>query len=177
MKCSACEARLGAYLEGDASIEDARAIEQHLAQCPACRAAVSDMRAVEVKLAGLREIEPRADFTQNVMASVALLPTPKPARLHPGWFLAYLAAAWAILVALSATHVLNWQKLFAQGAIEFGKIGAAGQTLAQVGGHFHVPTFVAAAVGFEMVVVVVAAIAVRHYLPRLSGWIAGAQAI
>lgn len=177
MKCSACEARLTAYLEGDASAGDARFIEAHLKDCAACSQLASDMRAVEMRLVGLRGIEPRADFTLSVMAAVAALPAPKPARIPVRWFLTYLAAAWAVLIALTATRVLNWQHAFASVATELGKVGAAGSALVDVGARLHLSTFAVGAFGIEMIVIAVGAIALRRYMPRLSGWIAGAQTI
>lgn len=177
MKCSACEARLTAYLEGDASPGDAQSIEAHLKGCAACTHLASGMRAVEVRLAGLRGIEPRADFTLSVMAAVAALPAPTPARIPVRWFLTYLTGAWAVLLALTATRVLNWQHAFASVATEIGKVGAAGSALADVGARLHLSTFAAGAFGIELIVIAVGAIALRRYIPRLSGWIAGAQTI
>jgi predicted anti-sigma-YlaC factor YlaD len=177
VKCSVCEARLAAYLEGDASSDDVRAIDGHLRDCPACRELASAMRSVELRLAGLPGIEPRPEFTAAVMSAVAALPAPKPARIRARWFIGYLAAAWAALIALTATHVIEWQRLFTGAAVEFGKAGAAATTLADVGARLHVPAFAAAAFGIEAIVLVVGVFMMRRYAPRLSGWIAGAQAI
>jgi anti-sigma factor RsiW len=177
VKCSACEARLAAYLEGDLSPADAALVEAHLRGCPACLALADGLRAVEVRLEGLRGIEPRKDFTLTVMAAVAALPVPKPARLRVRWFVAYLAAAWAILIGLTAARVINWQHAFAAMATELGKVGAAGSILADVASRFHIPAFAAAAFGIEAIVLIAGGLVVRHYLPRLTGWIAGAQTI
>jgi len=103
-------------------------IESHLNGCPSCRALAQDLHAVEIRLEGLRGIEPRPDFTLGVMAAVAALPVPKPARLRVGWLLAYVAAAWALLIALTAARVIDWQHGFAAVATELGKAGAAGST-------------------------------------------------
>lgn len=177
MKCSACETRLAAYLDGEVSAADARAIQQHLQSCVACRALAGDIRTVETRLAGLHQIEPRADFTLGVMSAVAALPVPKPARFDTRWLLVYLAGAWALLFALGAAHVLNWQRLFAEVATEFGKFGAAGETLAQVGMRLHVPTLAAGMLSLEIVIVLVGALALRRFIPHVSSWIAGAQVI
>jgi len=177
VNCSACESRLAAYLEGDASPRDVQLIESHLNGCPSCRALAQDLHAVEIRLEGLRGIEPRPDFTLGVMAAVAALPVPKPARLRVRWLLAYVAAAWALLIALTAARVIDWQHGFAAVATELGKAGAAGSTLVDVGTRLHVPAFAAGALGIELLVLAAGALALRHYLPRLSGWIAGAQAI
>ena len=177
MKCSACETRLAAYLDGETSAADARAIHQHLQNCAACRALAGDIRTVETRLARLHQIEPRADFTLGVMSAVATLPAPKRAGLDLRWFFVYLAGTWALLFVLGAARVLNWQRLFAEVATEFGKLGAAGETLVHVGSRLHVPTLAAGMLGLEIIVVVVGALALRRFMPRVSGWIAGAQAI
>jgi anti-sigma factor RsiW len=177
VKCSACEARLQAYLDGDVSPSDAHAMEAHLTECTACQTLSEGLRAVEVRLEGLSGIEPRPDFSVSVMSAVAALPVPKPARIRASWFLAYIAAAWALLIWLTAVRVINWQHAFAAVATEMGKVAAAGSAFADIGMRLHVSTFSAGAFGVEMLVIAVGALALRRYLPRLSGWIAGAQTI
>ncbi len=177
MNCSACEARLAAYLDGEASPSEAHALEQHLSGCTACRTLADDIRALEARLAALPQIAPRADLTVAVMTAIAMLPAPKPARLQLRFVVGYLAAAWALLVALTATHVLDWQRLAAGVAVQFGKLGAAGAALGDVASHLHVPALAAGALGVELVVLLVGALALRRFLPQLSGWLAGAHAI
>jgi len=177
VNCSACEARLSARIDGDLSLSEAKAVDAHLSTCPACRALAQDLRTVEIQLEGLRGIEPRADFTASVMAAIATLPAPKPAGVRWRWFVAYLAAAWALLIGLTMTRVINWQHAFAAAATELGKVGAAGSTLADVASRSHLTTLAAGAFGMEMFVLAVGAIVLRRYLPRLTGWLAGAQAI
>lgn len=177
MNCSACEARLAAYLDGEASPSEVNAFEQHLSGCTACNALADDLRALEARLAALPQIAPRTDLTVAVMAAIATMPAPKPARLQMRFLIGYLAAAWALLVALTATHVLDWQRLAAGVAVQFGKLGAAGAALGDVAAHLHVPALAAGALGVELVVLLVGALALRRFLPQLSGWLAGAQAI
>lgn len=177
MKCSVCEARLAPYLEGNASPDVVRAVEEHLWECAACRELASAMRTVELRLTGLPAIEARPDFTSSVMTAIAALPAPKPSRVRVRWFIGYLAAAWAALLALTATHVIDWQRLFAGIAVEFGKAGAAATTIADVGARLHLPAFAAGAFGIEAVVLVIGILMLRRYVHLLSGWIAGAQTI
>jgi len=177
VKCSACEARLAAYLEGEASPAEARAVEEHLKTCASCRELAGAMRTVELRLSGLRGIEPRPDFTQAVMSSVAVMPVPKPARVRIRWFLGYLAAAWAALIALTLTHVIDWQRLFAGVAVEFGKAGAAATTLAGVADRLHLTAVAGVAFSVEMIVLIAGVLVLRRYLSVFSGWIAGAQTI
>jgi len=177
VKCSAFEARLAPYLEGDASPEDVRAIEEHLSSCAACRELSSAMRTVELRLAGLPGIEPRPEFNAAVMTAIAAMPAPKPARVRIRWFVGYLAAAWAALIALTVTHVIDWQRLFAGGAVEFGKAGAAAAAMVDVGTRLHLPAVAAVAFGIEAVVLVAGVLVLRRYAHQLSGWIAGAQTI
>jgi anti-sigma factor RsiW len=177
VNCSACEARLAAYLDGEAPPSEARAFEQHLAGCTACRMLADDLRALEARLNALPQIAPRADMTVAVMAAIATMPAPKPARLQARFIVGYLAAAWALLFALTMTHVLDWPRLAAGVAVQFGKLGAAGAALGDVAAHLHVPILAAGALGVELLVLLVGALALRRFLPQLSGWLAGAQAI
>lgn len=177
MKCSVCEARLAAYLEGEATPDDARFVEEHLKSCAACRELASAMRTLEVRLAGLTGIEPRPDFTLSVMSAVAALPVPTPMRVRARWFIGYLAAAWAALIALTLTHVIDWQRLVAGVAVEFGKAGVAATTIADIGARLHLPAIAGVAFGIEGVVLLAGVVVLRRYVHRLSGWIAGAQTI
>ena len=174
MKCSACKARLMAHLDGDTSRVERELIERHLAVCESCRAEAAALREIEMRLERLAPIEPRNDFTLAVMAAVSAMPAPKASRLRLGWFGGYLAAAWLLLIAATATHLINWQRIFASSATEFGKLGAAVQALAHVAGNLHVGTIAAGAVGFEMLVLAVGILVLRPFVPRISGWLAGA---
>ncbi|MBV8172881.1 MAG: zf-HC2 domain-containing protein [Candidatus Eremiobacteraeota bacterium] len=176
MNCSACEARLAAYLDGELSARDAQAIEAHMNSCASCRVLVNDLRAVEIKLQGLRGVEPRPGFDVAVMAAIAALPVPKPARLRLRWFVAYVAAAWAVLITLTVARVIDWQHAFAAVAIELGKVAAAGSTVLGVGLRLHLTTFVGAGIGIEMLVLLVGAFALRRFYPQMRGWFAGAPA-
>lgn len=177
MKCSVCEARLAPYMEGEAPPDDVRAVEEHLRTCATCRELASAMRTVELRLTGLSGIEPRSEFTAAVMTAVAALPAPKPSRVRARWIIGYLVAAWAALIALTATHIIEWQRLFAGAAVEFGKAGAAAATIADIGARLHVPAMAGVAFGIEAIVLVVGIFTLRRYAHRLPGWIAGAQAI
>jgi predicted anti-sigma-YlaC factor YlaD len=176
VNCSACEARLAAYLDGELSPSEVRSVEMHLNKCAACRVLTNDLRAVEIKLQGLRGIEPRPDFSIAVMAAISALPVPKPARLRVRWFVGYVAAAWALLIALFFARVIDWHHALAAVATEFGKVAVAGSTLVGVGLRLHLTTFVAGAVGIELIVLVVGALALRRFYPQLRGWLAGAPA-
>jgi predicted anti-sigma-YlaC factor YlaD len=174
VKCSACKARLMAHIDGDTSLVEREAIERHLAVCESCRAEASALREVEMRLERLQPIEPRGDLTLAVMAAVSAMPAPKPARLQLRWFAGYLAAAWLLLIGATQMHLINWQRAFAATGTEFGKLGAAAQTLAHVAGNLHVGAIAAGAVGFELIVLVLGVLLVRPLVPRISNWLAGA---
>ena len=174
MKCSACKARLMAHLDGDTSRVEGEMIERHLAVCESCRADAAALREIEMRLERLAPIEPRNDFTLAVMAAIAAIPAPKPARVQWRWFAGYLVAAWLLLIGASEAHLINVQRAFAALATEFGKFGAALQALAHVAGNFHVGAIAGAAVGFELVVLVIGVLALRPLVPRISHWLAGA---
>ena len=174
MKCSACKARLMAHLDGDTSRVEGEMIERHLAVCESCRAEAAALREIEMRLERLAPIQPRNDFTLAVMAAVAAMPAPKRARLRVSWFAGYLAAAWLLVIGATEAHLIDWQRVLASVATEFGKLGAAAQTVLHVAGNLHVGTIAAGAVGFELLVLVIGVLALRPMIPRISSWLAGA---
>lgn len=163
-----------AHLDGDTSRVEGEMIERHLAVCESCRAEAAALREIEMRLERLEPIDPRNDFTLAVMAVVGAMPTPKPARLRLGWFAGYLAAAWLLLIGANAAHLIDWHRVLASAATEFGKLGAAGQALVHVVSNLHVGAIAASVVGFELLVLVVGVLALRPLAPRISGWLAGA---
>lgn len=72
------------YLEGALDAARRAEVEDHLARCPACRAAVEERRLIHLASLGLPDLDVPADFTRRVMA-----------RLDPG-----RSAAWAWLPAV-----------------------------------------------------------------------------
>ncbi len=68
--CSNIREQLSAYIDGKLSAEEVKLVEGHLAECPQCSAALSDIKKVVAHLQGLEQVEPPAWFTQKVMARV-----------------------------------------------------------------------------------------------------------
>jgi anti-sigma factor RsiW len=176
VKCSACEARLPAYLDNDCSPREAEAVAQHLASCAACRAQTERLRAVESQLARMRGIEPHADFTLAVMARVAAMPAPAKQGVRPWLLLVYVPAAWAALFALFATRVLSWQGVTTGSSVFAGKLGVAGQALYHVGQHFNVASMVTSGAALEIALLALAIAVARIYIGHLPGWASGARA-
>lgn len=66
--CGLDQRWLNFYLDGEFSPGEVRAIETHLAQCPACQQELGWLRATEVALAMVETPAPPADFTVRLMA-------------------------------------------------------------------------------------------------------------
>jgi len=80
------------YLEGELGPYKARALEEHLEACAACREAMAERRLLHEAFTSLPPFEVPEDFARSVMDSL-----PEPEEVRSGW-LAPLAAAVSTLV-------------------------------------------------------------------------------
>ena len=173
MNCSACKSRIGALHDGDLPARDAALVEQHLASCSECSAFAARLTALDATLVRLAPIEPRADFTLAVMASIAAMPVHQrqPARL---WMLVIAdIALWLAIGALTAFGLIRWKAAAAGAGAFAAKAGVAFTALFDVAQHFHVETIAALGVGIEIAVLVTLATVGRKYLPRVRATLSG----
>ena len=70
MECQDIRKNLSAYLEGMVSPEDQELIDQHLASCRACSAALYELNRTGEVLKNLKEVEPPPWMTQKIMVRV-----------------------------------------------------------------------------------------------------------
>ena len=88
---------------GDASLRPARALEEHLEGCAACREEMSEIRTLAENLRGVPAREIPDDFwrlqRQSIMRRVREAPAPRRAAFSPGhaWRYAGLVAAGVVL--------------------------------------------------------------------------------
>jgi len=90
---------LSAYVDGELTAAEARAVQEHLLDCAACRDAHDRLRATRDLLAGLPPAEPPAEFWANLRHPIAQGSAPSgvwmlrgaAARLRAAW----RAGAWA----------------------------------------------------------------------------------
>ena len=132
---------------------------------------------VERRLARLSEIEPRADFTQLVMAKIAALPAPAAHGLKIWWLGVYDAFAWVVLAALVATGLLRWKTIVAEGGALVGKLALSGGALYRVADHFHLPQLALVGGVVEGAVLLFLLYAGRHYPAAMRTAVSGAQTI
>lgn len=175
MKCSACRDLLSAYAEGTLSHGAAAHVQAHLDGCVGCRTFAEEMMVVEHRLARMSQLEPRADFTHLVMAAVARMPAPAPRRSRMMWLGVYDLLAWAMAIMLTATGVLRWKTLAADGGLLLGKFAVSADGLYRVADHFHLTTFALAGGLVEGAALLLFLYAGRHYLARVQSAIFGAQ--
>jgi anti-sigma factor RsiW len=177
VKCSACRNQLGAYQDGALSPSAAAALRAHIDTCVGCRAFAEEMMVVEHRLSRLSALEPRADFTYAVMASIRTMPAPAPRRSRIVWLGVYDLLAWALTIALAATGILRWKTLAADGGLMLGKFVVAADGLYRVADHFHL-TMLALVGGFvEGLALLVLLYAGRHYLSGVRTAFFGAQSV
>jgi hypothetical protein len=132
---------LGAYLDGELRGPRLRQVEDHLAECAACR---SELESLGDLSALLRETPPAGDFTpaarfvSNLTLRLPNRPRPEASRrvLQAGWWLVPLGilVAWVFLQTLSLVT-----SLFAT-ADQAGLLGSAAVWLET--GHLHTTWFV-----------------------------------
>jgi anti-sigma factor RsiW len=108
--------RLSEYLDGDLPAEERRAIESHLQACPACAAALADLRRIIGKAQTLGEALPEGDLWPGIAAQIgaeggvaAGHPRPATARgLGRRWSLSLPQLAAAGIALASVSGAIAW---------------------------------------------------------------------
>ena len=90
-------ALLDAFVDGELTSEEMISVQSHLDECPECRAYVDDALAIRASFPTEDDLPLPADFTENVMRSVAKAPQSRPKR-QPWGKLAAAAACLAVIV-------------------------------------------------------------------------------
>ncbi len=80
MNCKDLEVLLSAYADGELAETHRDFIEEHLAGCSECRAALEEYKKTREKLISLREMPAMLDIREAVMSRVKLLETPAKVR-------------------------------------------------------------------------------------------------
>jgi anti-sigma factor RsiW len=99
MKCENVSKELIAYLDRRASSAERRMVEDHLAECGACRTRAEEFRKLWTVMDEMPVVEPSLTFDARVRQRVAA----EPARGWLGWFVPQprLAFSMAFLLMLS----------------------------------------------------------------------------
>lgn len=154
---------LAAYLTGGLEPAERERLEQHMAECPPCTAALNDARAMDTGLSGLfAEARPNAALEDRVIRALRILQSLRPRRLPlPGW----LAVAAAALVLVGLTGALANQLFLYEGAATPSAEGFQGK-VAQ--GRFSSKTTVTGHTGITKDVAQLADESRRRMLSRLD---------
>ena len=117
--CNKARGIFSPHLEKEASALEERFLLSHLADCPACREELDDLKASQALLAGLPRVEVSADFEARVLEKVRLAarqPAPERSPLilefRPRWWEGWiprfaLAGAAAALLVLASINTLH----------------------------------------------------------------------
>ncbi|MBI4776129.1 MAG: zf-HC2 domain-containing protein [Deltaproteobacteria bacterium] len=118
LSCFGYRKRLGAYLDDELKSRRRRAVSAHLAKCPACRAALAEMRGLESALLSLDAPAPPSNLTSRIMAEASsryrradVRPEIDRPRYKPSlpWTWAFRAATVAaLIVGLATGAFLGW---------------------------------------------------------------------
>ena len=74
-------ALLDAFVDGELTSEEMISVQSHLDECPECRAYVDDALAIRASFPTEDDLPLPADFTENVMRSVAKAPQSRPKKI------------------------------------------------------------------------------------------------
>jgi anti-sigma factor RsiW len=128
VRCSCCEALLGAYAEHELRPSASRGVRRHLDACPHCAALLEELRSVDGLLATARPAALPPNFTFATMAEIRNL-APPARRGTPFWIALsfYVVCAWVALpvalayvrsgrpslvaAASAALHLRGWQAM------------------------------------------------------------------
>jgi len=94
------------YLEGALGPYKARALEEHLERCAACREAMAERRLFHEAFTSLPPFDVPEDFARSVMDSL-----PEPADVKGAWLAPLVAATSALLVSLLGFNLLTGASL------------------------------------------------------------------
>jgi anti-sigma-K factor RskA len=104
MTCGEVEARLDEYVDGALGARDRAALEAHLAECVACRAALAELRGLVANARALpQRIEPRRELWTGIAARITERRQPARGTGRAWW---RERAFWAGVSAAAATLVL-----------------------------------------------------------------------
>ncbi len=94
------------YLEGGLGPYKARALEEHIERCCACREALAERRLLHEAFTTLPPFEVPPDFARSVMDSL-----PEPEEAKANWLAPLLAAAASLVVGLLGFYLLTGTSL------------------------------------------------------------------
>jgi anti-sigma factor RsiW len=94
------------YLEGELGPYKARALEEHVERCGACREALAARRLLHEAFTTLPPFEVPADFARAVMDSL-----PETETVRGGWLAPLLAAVASLVVGLLGFNLLTGTSL------------------------------------------------------------------
>lgn len=104
MNCKDFKELLSAYADGELSLTQREFIEEHLINCPNCRAIVNDYKAVNLKIASLRETPAMPDIKGTTMARIKGI---QPAK-HTRKWLQPVPVALYITIIISVIALFIW---------------------------------------------------------------------
>ena len=104
MSCDKYLELLSARLDGALTVEEERELEEHLANCPGCRAAGAQLAALQGTFPELEEIEVPEGFTQGVMDRIRAEGRPKVIPLFKRPQVRALAGLAACLVLVAGLY-------------------------------------------------------------------------
>ena len=98
MRCKKAMAQFSAYLDGPLTVEERKAVREHLAGCERCRAELEALDRAAYAVADLPRLRAPSDLRDQVMAKLEGV---KPAEARPPRWRMYWGAAAAVVFAVA----------------------------------------------------------------------------
>jgi len=106
--CESCQPLIGDLVDGTLDGAPRHDLEAHLSSCPSCARLVEELLVVRRAARGLPDMAPPPDGWARLSAALASQPSPEAARGTQTTWLAGLAAA--AVLALAVTAAVVWQQ-------------------------------------------------------------------
>ncbi|WP_084158904.1 anti-sigma factor family protein [Solidesulfovibrio alcoholivorans] len=106
--CALFRQKLAAFADGEMSADWREKIESHLATCPECRQALSELRSLSQTLEDPISVRTRPDFTQDVLRKVNSGACPHRHDWFHSWGKAFPAPAGIALAAMLGLALGGW---------------------------------------------------------------------
>lgn len=83
MNCEQMTALLSAYVDGELTVQEEKQVQEHLEQCPECRALYEQLQTLHTSFSDLEEIPAPENFARGVMSRIKVEQKPAKPKVIP----------------------------------------------------------------------------------------------
>ena len=85
MNCKKIKKLLQLYLDNALTFGEKQMVEEHLKECPACRAELKSFSSIVQMVKSLPEVSTPPDFTENLMSKISQIKEKEREKIIPAW--------------------------------------------------------------------------------------------